>query len=853
MKKTAPQPHLSLERISLETTTQRRSFVFLSEFLVLLFLSLGILFTLHLTLSCPLNLLTVGGAVLFPLWITLLFHLPRFRWAVLLFLFLLVGGAVWIYRQELLTACEFLRLEFTQDLNAYFGTGFSLPAVYLTSREVDTLVSPLVLILLFVFLALAGYALIREKSVLSILLLEIPFLWLAVNMGDMPAALPLVLLMLSLGGALSMRGAVRLPRRRETDGEFSVSHRKRKKVYRQVNPELQQESIAKNGLGMILLLAVLFAFITAVFPREAYHRSPILQEMDQNPIAFFQEHTLLDLFRIQAHGGIGGGALGNVDEVSYSGEPAFRLSGISEEMVLYLKGYVGSRYMGNRWAGLEESVYRENAAVFDAFTRAGENVQLFSSAFANSLREGNYVQRENFSITPLSLPKQYLLTPYGFSGNENIPSSNYRRDTDISGWNVPDTYRVDAVFWRDDASGSYRQTLSGVHENSGGSSGYWKQFYYSGLDSLQQSRIDGYVRFVQEYDTALPENGLSRLRAEYGSPEVRALSLKELTARIKGDLSANAAYDLAPGRTPPGKDFAEYFLYENRRGYCVHFATAATLMFRAAGVPARYVEGYIVTESDYASMQDHTVTITDRNAHAWTEIYVEPFGWIPVEVTPGFTGEAIADPDDFVVSSRPESEEEVFSEPVSSQPAESSGELPAEDTAASAPVSSSPAGTSGGNGPSPSQGGIRWEALLRPLLWGGGILLLLLAALLLLLQREKQRREKRRKQFAQADTRQAALEIYRYCLEILRYRKIVPMFNEPAPDFARRVETLLPESYPKDMAFAAGRAQAARFGDSAISQEDLQRMRRFAAGLSRSVYSELSAPQKLLYRYWLVL
>ncbi len=43
----------------------------------------------------------------------------------------------------------------------------------------------------------------------------------------------------------------------------------------------------------------------------------------------------------------------------------------------------------------------------------------------------------------------------------------------------------------------------------------------------------------------------------------------------------------------------EYFLLENQRGYCMHFATAATLLLRTMGVPARYVEGYILSPREF--------------------------------------------------------------------------------------------------------------------------------------------------------------------------------------------------------------------------------------------------------------
>ena len=92
-----------------------------------------------------------------------------------------------------------------------------------------------------------------------------------------------------------------------------------------------------------------------------------------------------------------------------------------------------------------------------------------------------------------------------------------------------------------------------------------------------------------------------------------------------------ARYDLNTKAMPAGEeDFALWFLYRAETGYCVHFATAATVLLRAAGVEARYVEGYMVTAA-----AGETVTVTADKAHAWVEYY-EPLldAWIPLEATP---------------------------------------------------------------------------------------------------------------------------------------------------------------------------------------------------------------------------
>lgn len=109
-------------------------------------------------------------------------------------------------------------------------------------------------------------------------------------------------------------------------------------------------------------------------------------------------------------------------------------------------------------------------------------------------------------------------------------------------------------------------------------------------------------------------------------------------------LNDKADYSLEPGRTPDGKDMIDYFLFENHKGYCTYFATAATIYLRLLGVPARYVEGYKVTEQDFTKRgkqiggnagHEYRLPVTDEAAHAWIEVYVSGCGWIPFEVTPG--------------------------------------------------------------------------------------------------------------------------------------------------------------------------------------------------------------------------
>ena len=99
-------------------------------------------------------------------------------------------------------------------------------------------------------------------------------------------------------------------------------------------------------------------------------------------------------------------------------------------------------------------------------------------------------------------------------------------------------------------------------------------------------------------------------------------------------LAATTTYDTTVPAMPEGADFVDYFLNQSGKGYCMHYATVATLFFRMIGTPARYVSGYTVMVSDSGQ-----VDVPESAAHAWVEIYLDGYGWYPVEVTPTYGGE----------------------------------------------------------------------------------------------------------------------------------------------------------------------------------------------------------------------
>jgi transglutaminase-like putative cysteine protease len=89
-------------------------------------------------------------------------------------------------------------------------------------------------------------------------------------------------------------------------------------------------------------------------------------------------------------------------------------------------------------------------------------------------------------------------------------------------------------------------------------------------------------------------------------------------------------YTLDVGRFRPTDPLAE-FLFEKRAGYCEYFATAAAVLLRLQGVPARFVKGFSV--GPHTEAAGHHV-VRDRDAHAWIEAWLAGEGWVEADPTP---------------------------------------------------------------------------------------------------------------------------------------------------------------------------------------------------------------------------
>jgi transglutaminase-like putative cysteine protease len=97
-------------------------------------------------------------------------------------------------------------------------------------------------------------------------------------------------------------------------------------------------------------------------------------------------------------------------------------------------------------------------------------------------------------------------------------------------------------------------------------------------------------------------------------------------------LQTGYRYSLSPGPFRPDGDPLAEFLFEKKQAYCEYFASAAVVLLRLQGVPARYVKGLSVGPQNDVGGGLHVVRESD--AHAWVEAWIPAEGWVEADPTP---------------------------------------------------------------------------------------------------------------------------------------------------------------------------------------------------------------------------
>ncbi len=153
--------------------------------------------------------------------------------------------------------------------------------------------------------------------------------------------------------------------------------------------------------------------------------------------------------------------------------------------------------------------------------------------------------------------------------------------------------------------------------------------------------VHQYGEYVQKTYSAYPTDseGIAYVLEQIGPALQKAENDHEKVMAVVDYLTEHYTYTYTPTKPedPDGSNL-DAFLLETKDGYCVQFASAAALILRAAGLPARYVQGYVADDLTIDSKSTNGIryngTVRDTAAHAWVEVYMDGLGWRTYETTP---------------------------------------------------------------------------------------------------------------------------------------------------------------------------------------------------------------------------
>lgn len=354
-------------------------------------------------------------------------------------------------------------------------------------------------------------------------------------------------------------------------------------------------------------------------------------------------------------GGLDSGKLGDVGSISFTGEVALKVALNSNINYLYMKGFVGSVYLSDEWAQLSKNDIKEYESIQEEFGDSSLNAETLlyhwihlaktygvrrKSDDMDNLIPNIPMNQSDISVKYENANKKFLYAPYicnfmDVGELEYIGASYFRPENDKQ-----DNYVFTSNFVSYDTGININDFMSLMAFNQRNYELDVPDYYDSNFSEYERN----YRSFVYDVYTRLPKEGLEQLKSvDLGVSELDYDYTYQTIMKVIQYLRENTSYSLSPGVPHTNQDFAEYFLFDAKKGYCSHYATAAVLLLRNYGVPARYIEGYIVTKEDIrkgdlGTKTDYSVaTIRDYNAHAWIEVYFDGIGWIPVEVTNGYS------------------------------------------------------------------------------------------------------------------------------------------------------------------------------------------------------------------------
>ncbi len=284
----------------------------------------------------------------------------------------------------------------------------------------------------------------------------------------------------------------------------------------------------------------------------------------------------------------------------------------------YLRGRIYDTYTGKSWRAAESSdendVYHQNLS--PALPGYG-NLRQFdlqgfrsgSAVYSFPKRSGLPLRARQISVTTKTEGQKYLFLPAEAAGGltDVLEGKLALQHT------YPDLQTARPLALGTEYSVTYLQPD-------------WDDPAFEAVTPANRRRIGGGIQAAFGSTAGLTDRTVALAK----SITKDASNEFQKAEAIKKWLTENCTYTLSPPQPWSGQDFVDYFLFNSKKGYCEHFATAMAMLLRASGVPARFIEGYASPSVSEAGLYE----VTNAQAHAWVEYYSSLYGFITADPSP---------------------------------------------------------------------------------------------------------------------------------------------------------------------------------------------------------------------------
>ncbi len=332
---------------------------------------------------------------------------------------------------------------------------------------------------------------------------------------------------------------------------------------------------------------------------------------------------------------------------NYSGTTVFTIA--SDKMptgYLYLRGYCGTDYSGGSWKWNKSTF--QNACKQAGYSET-EAAKIISKMPYMGYEEALYDAEEyHYTISNVGSTGNTAYVPYVFDYESLDEEYTYVGDFLLRKDVFDRTLEVTSL-----DSDTHVNTLVMYTHYAKENENYETMLWYNKVaEAYAQSNTT--MECIQDAASVIKERVdyptemtllLTSLYYAYDDETIDAvlenLYRMGIASEVRDYLADQMLYSQILDELPFGADPIEYALTVSHEGYCMHYASAAALILKEIGIPARYASGYIVRSSDFGYDREagtYIAQISDYNSHAWVEIYLENIGWVPIEVTAGYDG-----------------------------------------------------------------------------------------------------------------------------------------------------------------------------------------------------------------------